>query len=146
MARNFPSEWSAITCYGAKENAKFIREALDDLGLKYHRDKDDKHYTRMMVVIPMPQFSYVFKFILEDTGIEINIYDTRPTHSGIYHHIDVNYITRSNVKTAKKVLKTFSKKFERRPYQFFVYERLRTGFLLPEFLVAKRKWTQMGVK
>lgn len=139
-------EWSAITCFDSKINAKNLRETLDEFGLEYVRDKESKHYNRFMVIIPLPQFAYVFKFMVKDPDFEIWLYDTRPTHSGIYHHVEVKYINRSNIKLIKKVLRTWAQKQERKPYKFFIYERIRTGLILPEFLVAKRKWRQMGVK
>ena len=141
-----PEIWSAITCLPSKENAGLMRDALDELGLKYHRDKEERSFSRVMVVIPMPQFAYVFKFIIEDPEFEISIYDTRPTHSALLHHVEVKYLNRSNIKTVKKVLKAFSKKMPRKPYKFFIYERIKTGYLWPEYLTARGKWKQMGVK
>jgi hypothetical protein len=122
-----------------------MREVLDELELDYERDKDEHHYTRMMVVIPMPQFAYVFKFQVKDLDFTIKLFDTRPTHAGVYHHIEVKDITRSNIKTIKKILQRFAKTQKRKPYKFNFYERLRTGLVLPEYLLAHMKWKQMGV-
>jgi hypothetical protein len=146
LSKKYPPIWSATTCFDSKYNAKVLRETLDELGLDYSRDKENRHYSRIMVIIPFPQFAYVFKFLVAKPEFEINIFDTRPTHSGVYHHIEVKYINKSNIKTVKKILNTWAKKLPRKPYKFFFYERLRTGFVLPEFLLAKRKWRMMGVK
>jgi len=146
LAREFPSEWKSISCFDSKTNAKNLRETLDDLEMEYSRDKDEKHYNRLMVVIPLPQFAYVFKFIVKNPDFEIWLYDSRPTHSGIYHHVEVKYLSRSNIKAVKKVLRAWAKNQKRKPYKFLLYDRIRTGIILPEFLVAKRKWRQMGVK
>ena len=84
MTKNPDDEWRAAICYDARAVAKLLREALDDLGYKYTRDKSQKHYSKLMLVIPLPQFAYVFQFIVKSpSSFIINTYDTKPTPSGV---------------------------------------------------------------
>jgi hypothetical protein len=123
-----------------------MRGALEHLHYTFERDKEDKHYTRMMIVIPMPQFAYAFKFVIKEPApFNVMLYDIRPTHSGILHMVEVNDITAENLGDVKRLLKRFAKDMNRKPYRFFFYDRIRTGLLTPEFLTARSKWRSMGV-
>ena len=84
--KKFKSEWKSAVCYNSKNMAKITRETLDELGFEYERERSYKSYSKLMVVLPLPKFSYIFQFkISEPAQFIINIYDTKPTHSGDLH-------------------------------------------------------------
>lgn len=146
MKTKVPEQWISATCFDSRANAMVLRGALEHLGYAFERDKEDKHYTRMMIVMPMPQFAYAFKFIIKEPArFNVLLYDIRPTHSGILHMVEVTEIDQDNLAAVKRLLKRFVKDQERKPYKFLFYDRLRTGFLTPEFLTARSKWRKMGV-
>jgi hypothetical protein len=138
--------WHAAVCYNARSVASLIRESLEDLDYNYTRDKGEKGTTRLVVVVPIPEFSYVFKFIVSGpTKFIINTYDVRPTHSGEVHIIEVQDITEDNLEDVQRLLKHFAEKLPRKPWKFFWSERLRYGIIQTEYLEAKSAWYSMGV-
>jgi len=145
--KKYPETWTATLCSDARSNATMLRESLEELDYTFQRDKEDKHYTRIMVVIPMPQFAYVFKFMIsEPADFEVLLYDSKPTHSGTLHHIEIKYISKKNIKAIKKLLKKFTLKLPRKPYKFLLSERLKLGLLAPEYLTSRNKWRMMGIE
>jgi hypothetical protein len=138
--------WVAAVCYDAQSMAKLLRETLEELNFKFEREKIDKHYSRTMIVIPLPQFAYVFRFrVTSPSKFIIDLYDTKPTHSGILHFVDVQDIAEGNLSDVKTVLKGLAAKLPRKPWQFFWAERFKYAFLAPEYVRAKRQWGEMGV-
>ena len=138
--------WRAAVCFNARSVATILRESLDELEFGYTREKTEKHFTRLVVVVPWPQFAYVFQFKIKNPSeFIINTYDTRPTHSGEVHFIEVNDINEKNIKDVKIVLKHFADKLPRKPWRFFLSERFRYGFLAPEYVEAKSAWYSMGI-
>jgi hypothetical protein len=99
-----------------------------------------------MVVIPLPESAYVYRFkVTAPTEFIMDTYDTRPTHSGILHFIEVHDINQYNLDDVRKVLRHLASKLPRKPWQFFWSERFKTGLMFPEYLRAKRLWSEMGV-
>ena len=84
------SQWHSAVCYNSKSIAKVTRETLDRLGYSYDRERTYKPYSKLMVIMPLPKFSYVFQFkVTKPSEFIINIYDTRPTHSGELHLLEI---------------------------------------------------------
>lgn len=141
-----PSTWRAAVCYDSPSISRKTREALDTLGWTYDRDRSERHFSKLMVVIAIPQASYVFQFLVRDPGkFVINIYDEKPTHSGLVHYIEVKGITKKNAKHVRIFLHTFSDSLPRKPYRIFWVERLKLGFIRFEHLTAKREWSRWGI-
>ena len=138
--------WIAAVCYDSVTIAKYLRGALEDLDFKYTRDKAEKPYTKLMAIIPLPRFAYTFQFkIQESSGFVINVYDTRPTPSGILHFIEVQNIDDGNIQDVKLVLKSLAAELPRKPWKFFWMERFKYALAAPEYIRAKKAWNKMGV-
>jgi 8-oxo-dGTP pyrophosphatase MutT (NUDIX family) len=138
--------WVASVCYDAKSIAAVLREVLEELGFVFSREKSEKHYTKVMLVVPLPRFAYVFRFrITKPSEFTIDLYDTYPTHGGVLHFIAVSGITESNMKDVRRVVQRVAAKLPRKPWKFFWGERLRSGILIPEYLKSRRAWNRMGV-
>ena len=145
--KKFRSEWHSAVCFNAKSMAKVTRETLDQLAYTYERDRTYKPYSKLMVVLPLPQASYVFQFkVSVPAKFTINIYDTKPTHSGDLHLLEVLDITPDNLIHVKKYLKTLTDNLSRKPWQFFWGERFRYALAAPEYLKAKKAWKTMGIE
>ena len=141
-----PSTWRAAVCYDSPSISRKTREALDTLGWTYDRDRSERHFSKLMVVIAIPQASYVFQFLVRDPGkFVINVYDEKPTHSGLVHYIEVKGITKKNAKHVRRFLQTFSDSLPRKPYRIFWVERLKLGFIRFEHITAKREWSRWGI-
>jgi hypothetical protein len=138
--------WRAAICYNARSIAGLLRESLDELKFDYTRDKSEKHFTRLVVIVPLPQLSYVFQFkVNKPSEFIINTYDVRPTHSGEVHFIELQGLNEDNLNDARAVLKQMVEKLPRKPWKFFWAERLRYGIIMPEYMEAKSTWYSMGI-
>ena len=141
-----PEVWRGAVCYESPLISKMIRETLDEMGWIYERDRTEHHYTRLMVAITMPSASYVFQYIVKDPiDVIINIYDEKPTHTGISHYVEIKGLTSKNAPRIRKFLGKVADKLPRKPYDFFWQERFRTGILFRDHLVAKREWGRWGI-
>jgi hypothetical protein len=146
LKEDLSPNWSSTLCFDARFNAAVLRRSLEELGYTFERDKEEKHYTRMMVIIPFPQYAYVFKFkVTTPERFDVLLYDTKPNHGGILHHIEIKDIDQQNLKAVKKLMKRFARNLKRKPYKFFLSERIRTGLITPEFLTSKSHWKRIGV-
>jgi len=138
--------WRAAICYNARSVAGLLRESLDELGFEYTREKSEKNFTRLVVIVPMPQLSYVFQFKLtKPSEFIINTYDVRPTHSGEVHFVELQNLNSDNLKDAQAVLTRLAEKMPRKPWKFFWTERFRYAILAPEYLESKSAWYSMGI-
>ncbi len=138
--------WEATMWMSSREAAVLMRRTLEELGYSFRRDATEKAFTSIMVLVPIPQFSYVFQFIVfEPSKFLINLYDTRPRHGAIFHHIEIKGIDEGNLKDIKKLLNEFSRRMGRKPYEFPLSQRFQGGFLSGEFFSAKRRWSLWGI-
>jgi hypothetical protein len=138
--------WRAAICYNARSVAGLLREALEELKFEYTREKSEKNFTRLVVIIPMPQLSYVFQFkVHKPSEFIINTYDVSPTHSGEVHFIELMNLTENNLNDARRVLKLLAEKLPRKPWKIFWAERFRYAIMAPEYLEAKSAWYSMGI-
>jgi hypothetical protein len=138
--------WEVAVYLDAISTAKLLRAALGELNFKFSRDKTEKPFTSLMVVVPMPRFAYAFQFKIEEPSeFVINIYDTKPTPSGILHLIEVRDINEDNLNDVRKVLKQLASKMPRKPWKFYWSERFKYALAAPEYVRAKKKWNRMGV-
>ena len=140
-------EWHSAVCYNARSMAKVSRETLDQLGYSFIRERSYKSYSKLMVVFPLPRYSYVFQFKVTDPAkFIINFYDTKPTPSGELHLMEISEINSENLVLVKKYLKTLASNLPRKPWQFFWLERFRYALAAPEYLRSKKAWREMGVE
>lgn len=145
--KKIKSEWHSAICYNAKSMAKIARETLIDLGYQFDRERSYKAYSKLMIILPLPRFSYIFQFkVNAPAEFIINFYDTRPTHSGELHLIEILNITPENLRYIKGFLKALAKNLSRKPWKFFWSERFRYAIAAPEYLRAKKAWRSMGVE
>ena len=145
--KKFKSEWTSAVCYNSKSMAKITRETLEQLDYTFERERSYKPYSKLMVILPLPRFSYAFQFrIKAPAEFIINLYDTRPTHSGELHILELQDLTPENLEHAKKFLKSLADNLPRKPWKFFWSERFRYALAGPEYLRAKKAWRKMGVE
>jgi hypothetical protein len=145
--KKFESQWHSAVCYDAKTMAKETRKTLNKLGYTYERERAYKPYSKLVVILPLPKFSYVFQFKVNSPAeFIINLYDTNPTHSGVLHLLEVLEITPENLKHVKDFLKSLSGSLPRKPWRFFWGERFQYAIAAPEYLRAKKAWRKMDVE
>jgi hypothetical protein len=133
--------------FNARSISTVLREVLEELKFKFERGTTQKHYTRMMVVMPMPKFAYAFRFVVkEPSEFIMDLYDTKMTHSGMMHFIELDDVNKENVNDISKVLNGLVKKLPRKPWKFTLGQRFQYAFLAPEIVTAKRKWRKLGIE
>lgn len=131
--------------FDAKSVSLLLREVLEDLNYEFRRDASQKAYTRLMMIMPMTKYAYVFRFhITKPSEFIIDLYDTQATHSGMLHFIEIHEINEKNIKDIRKVLDALIKRMPRKPWEFTLAQRLMTGYLTPEYLRARMEWRKMG--
>jgi hypothetical protein len=148
MARSkkIKDTWQAAVCFNARSIAGLLRESLEELEFEFTREKTERHFTRLLIVMPVPQYAYVFQFkVTKPSQFIINTFDLRPTHAGEVHYIEIQKLNKNNLKDVKTVLKHLADKLPRKPWKIFMAERLRYGLLAPEYLEAKSAWYSMGI-
>ncbi|MCK5560158.1 MAG: hypothetical protein KAJ51_06175 [Thermoplasmata archaeon] len=140
------NRWESAICFDARTVAKLLRSVLDELEFEFTRDKTEKPFTRLMMVVPLPRFAYAFQFkVKKPSEFIINTYDTKPTPSGVLHFIEVQNIDEGNLQYVQRVLQTLASHMPRKPWKFFWAERWRYALIGPEYLRAKGAWKKMGV-
>ena len=138
--------WIAAVSFNAKSIAMVLRETLIELDYDFEREKAEYKYAKIMFVVPLPNVAYVYQFqIKTEAPFFIETFDTCPSHSGILHMIAVREISPNNLDEVKRILQGVAGKLPRKPWQFFWTERFRTGLIKSEYLVARKRWEQMGV-
>ncbi|MBA3044126.1 hypothetical protein FP804_03210 [archaeon] len=133
--------------FNARSTSAALREVLKELKFKFERETTQKHYTRMMVVMPMPKFAYAFRFVVkEPSEFVMDLYDAKMTHSGVMHFIEIDGVNKENANDIRKVLNGLVKKLPRKPWKFTLGQRFQYAFLAPEIVTAKRKWRKLGIE
>ena len=133
--------------FNARSTSTILREVLKELKFKFERETTQKHYTRLMVVMPLPKFAYAFRFVVkEPSEFIVDLYDAKMTHSGMMHFIEIDDVNRENINDIRKVLNGLVKKLPRKPWKFTLGQRFQYAFLAPEIVMAKRKWRKLGIE
>ncbi len=140
-------EWHSAVCYNAQTMSKLSRETLELLNFKFERERSYKSYSKLMIIFPLPRYSYVFQFkVKEPSEFVLNFYDTKPTPSGELHLMEIENISDENISDIKRYLKKLASNMDRKPWQFFWSERFRYALAAPEYLRAKKAWREMDVE
>jgi hypothetical protein len=139
--------WSSPVCFEARSLSQLLRDSLDALGYKYTRRQTDKLYQKVMVLVPYPKSTYVFRFELKGpVKVWIDLYDTIPTHSGIIPYMDIQGLTDDKKAALKELFDDLIGRLPRPPWQFTIGQRLQHGLVIPEWRKAKKAWRSLGYK
>lgn len=146
-AEKYPRKFRAAVWMEVDELSSLCRGVLEELGFKFSRSTGKREFSRIMFVVPLPRYAYVYIFtITEPVPMEIKFYSEAPTSSGVVHFVEIVDIDRENVSTARKLLKRMADKMDRKPWKFSFLQRFRYGLLAPEFVSARSRWRRMGVE
>lgn len=132
--------------FNAQSIASILREVLEELNFEFDRERIQKHYTQIMVLIPLPKFAYTFRFVIKaPSEFIIDIYDAKITHSAEMHYIELENISSESIENARLVLKKLTDKLPRKPWKFTVGQKFQCGFLAPDIIRAKKNWKKLGI-
>jgi hypothetical protein len=143
----FEYKWISPVSFSAESCAKVLREVLEELDYTFKRDRVEKYYDKIFVVMPMFRFAYAFRFIVsEPSKFTVDIYDTQPTHSSVMPYMEIDSVNNRNLKHVRAMLDLMAGKFPRKPWEFTLGQRFMHGALMPEFRKSRRAWERVGVK
>ena len=143
----FEYKWISPISFASDSLAKIMREILEELDYEFKRDKVQKYYDKVFMVVPLFRFAYAFRFIIEKPSeFIVDLYDTQPTHSSTMPYIEIDSVNDENIVDIQKILKLMAKKLPREPWKFTKGQRLMHGALMPEFRKARKAWEKIGVK
>jgi hypothetical protein len=132
--------------FSAQTIALSLREVLEELKFKFERESIQKHYTQIMVLVPLPKFAHTFRFVIrEPSEFIIDIYDAKITHSGMIHFIELENIRKENIDNIRLVLNKLAYKLPHKPWKFTLGQKFQIGFLAPEIITARAKWRKLGI-
>jgi len=136
--------WKAAVSLPSDRMAKIVRRTLREMGYTFRRDRTYHHFTRFAMVLPIPEAAYTFRFWVErPSRFVVDLYTTRPTHSGVVHFIEIQMI--EDMKDVRRFVRGLVRRMPRKPWAFTLGDRFRYGFAVPEFLGARRRWHRMLV-
>jgi len=145
--KKYPTTFKAATWVSAKDLSTLTRKTLEDMDYQFKRSRGVKTFSKIVLVVPLPKFSYVFEFNVEEPEeFQIRIYDIFPTASAEVHLLEIEPITKFNLPYVRKFISSLSGKLPKKPWKFSLSERFRYGFAAPEYITAKKKWQLFGAK
>lgn len=118
-----------------------------ELEYEFKRDRVEKYYDKIYMMVPLFRFAYAFRFIIKKPSeFTVDLYDTQPTHSSVIPYIEIDSVSDENIEDIQKMLKLMVKKLPREPWRFTLGQRIMHGAIMPEFRKAKKAWEKIGVK
>ncbi len=133
--------WSAPICLKAQKMSGICTGLLETKGWEFEKSDSIKNFQQIVAVISFPKFSYVFRFeVKAPQEMYIDFYDTQPTHAAELHFIELTYPVDANMDLIHRFLHDLVEVMPRKPWEFYLRERFRYGFAVPEFLRAKKIW------
>ena len=143
----YPTTFRAAIWVPAKDLSVLARKVLEELEYEFVRKTSTKSFSKVVFVLAIPKFSYVFEFrVKKPVEFCIKIYDQKPTPSADVHFLEIERLTKENIPEVKKFISSLAARLPREPWKFSLGERFRYGFAAPEYVTAKKKWKLMGVK
>lgn len=138
--------WLSAISFDAKSTAHTLRILLEEMNLKFRRERSEKPYSQLYAIVPLPRFAYVFRFIIAARNtLIIDLYDTQPATSGPLSFIEIPELTDKNIELARKILCGLAKKLPRPPWEFTWLQRIQHGILNPDLLRARKNWRSLGI-
>jgi hypothetical protein len=140
-------KWISPVSFGSESLAKIMREILEELEYEFKRDRVEKFYDKIYMMVPLFRFAYAFRFKIEKPSeFIVDLYDTQPTHSSVIPYIEIDPVNDDNLEDIQKMLQLMVEKLPREPWKFTVSQRFMHGAIMPEFRKAKKAWEKIGVK
>ena len=126
-------------CFESKSTATAFRSLLDELEYKYKRTNTNRSYTSVAVVIAMEKTALVYRYEIDDISMIIDIWEEKPGSGR------VTYIEITGGKNGKicELLKQFSEKLPRKPWEYTVGQKLRNGWFSQGIMGAKKSWLKV---
>jgi hypothetical protein len=137
--------WESPMANKVTDIAIALREAMEELGWEFTRDRSERIYSRFSVILPMAKVAYVFRFKVSHPlpDVKIDTWEMRMTHKGDISFMSVIDYRFEDLDIIHQLLSEMIKRLPRRPWDFPLGQRMETGLALPEWGNARRMWQQM---
>jgi hypothetical protein len=109
---------------------------LDELGYQYKRTNVNRTYSSVAIVIALERTTMVYRYEVNELSAIVDIWSERP-NSGDITYIEIKG---KNEKDNKKILKLFSEKLPRKPWEYTIGQKIRNGWFSQGILGAKKSW------
>ena len=126
-------------CFEPKSTAMIFRSLLDELGYQYKRTNVNRTYSSIAIVIALERTAMVYRYEVNELDAIIDIWSERPS-SGNITYIEIKG---KNEKDNKKILKLFSEKLPRKPWEYTIGQKIRNGWFSQGILGAKKSWCKI---
>ena len=125
-------------CFESKSTATTFRKLLDELDYKYTRRNTNRNYTKVAIVIALERTALVHRYEIEEKKIIVDIWEEIP-NSGKITYLEIRG---GNVDEQKLILREFSNKLPRKPWEYTLGQKLRNGWFSQGIYGAKRTWNK----
>ena len=126
--------------------ALVLRECLAQLDFTYDYRIGRRHFSRFTFVITLDRFTRTFRFkVTRPVEFEIECWDESPGHGGKLHYLEVSRFDGGSRRQVTRLLRLLAISLPRLPWKFKFTHRLGVGYLLPDFVRARKAWARMGV-
>ena len=126
-------------CFESKSTAATFRRLLDELGYQYQRKNINRSYTRVAIVIALERTALVHRYEIEDNNIIVDIWEEIP-NSGRVTYLEIKGGEDDEMKI---LLKKFSEKLPRKPWEYTLGQKIRNGWFSQGIYGAKKSWNKM---
>jgi hypothetical protein len=137
--------WRSAISFSAQSTATVLRKTLEELGVRFIRQKSERSYSQLYAVVPFPRVAYVFRFrVAGPHELVIDLYDTYPGTSGALAFMEIPDVNDGTIDTAREILRALASRTPRPPWKFTAAQRLQHGLLDLEVIRARRNWRAIG--
>jgi hypothetical protein len=138
--------WETPMANKVTDVAIALREAMEEFGWEFEREKSERIYSRFSVILPMPKVAYVFRFVVR-TPLDDVVFDTwemRMTHRGDISYLYIDNYIYDDLGTIRELLQELVERLPRRPWHFPLGQRMEAGLVIPEWSLSRKMWQEMG--
>jgi len=126
-------------CFESISTATVFRNLLDELGYNYKRSNTNRSYTKIAVILALERTALVHRYEIEKPYLTIDIWEEKP-NAGSITYIEVKD---KNNKEGKKLLRRFTEKLPRKPWEYTFRQKIRNGWLSQGIWNAKKSWKEV---
>lgn len=137
--------WETPMANRVTDIAVALREAMEELGWTFTRERGEKAYSRFAIVLPMLKVAYVFRFRVSAPlqDVTFDTWEVRMTHRGDISYLRVDGYTYEQIREVQQLLDELVERLPRLPWDFPLGQRMEAGLVIPEWNKAKKMWRYM---
>jgi len=126
-------------CFESRSTASVFRNLLDELGYQYRRTNVNRSYTKVAIVIAFERTALVHRYEIEKKNIIVDIWEEIP-NSGRVTYLEIKG---GKDEEKKMLLKKFSEKLPRKPWDYTFGQKIRNGWFSQGIYRAKQSWKKI---